>query len=237
MASLKDIIQQLEYHARKNMIDIHHQLNAWLDYMIELFDIEQYRTPHGWHIMQKEKCNESRELFSATCIWMNMVADSMGKGETLDVLGSVYEELFQSKMKSSNLGQFFTPTSVCDLLSKIVLTERDGRINDPSCGSGRTLISHYMESLRHGACNGYYVGEDIDVVSVKMCALNMMVYGIRGRVIRHDTITQPYSFDYGYEVNEVRHPFTTPYYSLRRINGSPSMPTPSKEQDGQYSLF
>lgn len=101
-----------------------------------------------------------------------------------------------------------------------VRNEKQQYINDCACGSGRTLVSHFMETYRQTGkhpVSYYYQGEDIDIVSVKMCALNMMIHGMRGRAIRHDTLMEPVSFDYGFEINEVRYPFPTPFYSLRPI--------------------
>lgn len=220
MASIKEIIKHIQTHAHKHTIEAHNTLNAWLDYMIEYFDISQYRTPDGWAKMQDSKFKESPELYSATYLWMSITADNMEKGHSSDILGTVYEELFQSKSKASSLGQFFTPCSLSDLMAKISYNPTEGRhaVNDCACGSGRTLISHYMEKLRkEDHTPAYYIGEDIDIASVKMCALNMLIHGMHGRAIRHDTLLDPISFDYGFEINEVRYPFPTPFYSLRKI--------------------
>lgn len=221
MASIKEIIKHIQTHARNHTIEAHNTLNAWLYYMIEYFDISQYRTPDGWAKMQDAKFKESPELYSATYLWMSLTADNMEKGQTSDILGSVYEELFQSKSKASSLGQFFTPCSLSDLMAKISYNPTEGRhaVNDCACGSGRTLLSHYMTASANEQKpkSHYYVGEDIDITSVKMCALNMMIHGMHGRAVRHDTLRDPISFDYGFEINEVRYPFPTPFYSLRRI--------------------
>lgn len=222
MKSIKEIIKHIQTHARKHTIEAHNTLNAWLDYMIEYFDISQYRTPDGWAKMQDAKFKESPELYSATYLWMSLTADNMEKGQSSDVLGYVYEELFQSKSKASSLGQFFTPMCLSDLCSMLTSDGKKNNrvtVNDCACGSGRMLVSHYMQATSKNQTNNnsYYVGEDIDITSVKMCALNLMIHGMHGRAIRHDTLRDPISFDYGFEVNEVRYPFPTPFYSLRRI--------------------
>lgn len=219
MSSIKEIIRHITNHANKLSIERHNTLNTWLDYMIEYFDISQYHTPEGWAQMQDRKYKESPELYSATYMWMDLTATDMEKGQTSDILGTVYEELFQSKGKASSLGQFFTPIPLCDLLTLISYEQKSQvRINDCACGSGRTLVSHYMEKLRkEDHTPAYYIGEDIDIASVKMCALNMLIHGMHGRAIRHDTLLDPISFDYGFEINEVRYPFPTPFYSLRKI--------------------
>lgn len=123
-----------------------------------------------------------------------------------------------------------------------------------------------MEKLnRNDHTPAYYQGEDIDFSSVKMCALNMMIHGMHGRAIRHDTLMEPVSFDYVFEINEVRYPFPTPFYSLRKIRYKETeeqrksrqlqpkaeqttvqksirqvvkqTSTPMPDKDGQYSLF
>ena len=98
---------------------------------------------------------------------------------------------------------------------------------------------------------------DLAVDKQKAIGFNMMMYGMRGRVVRHDTLTQPVSFDFGFEINEVRYPLPTPFYSLRRISLTDSEKKEHKRQksenevlkpkqaqtasipdkDGQYSLF
>ena len=59
----------------------------------------------------------------------------------------------------------------------------------------------------------YYVAEDLDGTSVKMCALNMLIHGMRGCCICHDTLLRDFAF--GYEINEVRYPFPCECYSIR----------------------
>ncbi len=45
----------------------------------------------------------------------------------------------------------------------------------------------------------------------------MMIHGMRGQVVFHDTLAEPNNYDFGFEVNEVRYPSPVPYYSLRVI--------------------
>lgn len=216
MAAIKDIVKAISRNAYRKNIERHNTINAWLDYMIDFFDASQYLVKGGFERMQKEKFKESEELYMATYMWMEITADNMEKGQASDVIGAVYEELFQSRGKASSLGQFFTPVPLCDV---ITICSQDGnlRINDNACGSGRTLISHFMEFSKGGETSkAYYIGEDIDMSSVKMCALNMMIHGMRGRAIRHDALIDR-GFDYGLEVNEVRQPFPSMFYSVRKI--------------------
>ena len=137
-----------------------------------------------------------------------------GLNALLDFFGGIYEEMYQSRSKSSTLGQFFTPPAVCDLLA-YCSEPIEGKISDCACGSGRTLLAAGAES--GFSRDNYYVGEDLDLVSVKMCALNLMIHGCRGRVVQHDTLMNPICYDYGFRINDIRFPMPTPFYSLTRI--------------------
>ena len=90
-----------------------------------------------------------------------------------------------------------------------------GRINDSACGSGRTLLA--SASASGFSRSNVYFGEDIDSVSVKMCALNLMIHGCRGFVLQHDSIVEMEMFDFGFRINDIRYPIQTPFYSLTKI--------------------
>ena len=146
---------------------------------------------------------------------------AMERGEWLDVFGILYEEMYLSRGKASRTGQFFTPQSVSDLVAQIGTqkAEDHGTVNDCAAGSGRLLLANYMEKskLDHKAGRRFeYVAQDNDPIACKMCALNFMVHGMYGRVECRDTLrmTEPTVV---YVINEVKYPFNTPYYSVRKI--------------------
>ncbi len=211
---MKQVISLIEKHCYRTQTDHHRGLESVLDYMIEFFDIKPVVEGRFLEHAQAMK-NKSEELFEITVIFMMKVTEAMEKGKWLDFFGELYETMYQSKGKASSLGQFFTPPSVCDLMSNIVGEEKKSVVGDCACGSGRTLLSHMAKNnfSRHA----YYVGEDIDTTSVKMCALNLMIHGAQGQVVRHNTLINPTTYDYGFEINEVRYPIPTPWYSLRKI--------------------
>lgn len=211
---MKQVISLIEKHCHKTHTDRHNGLESVLDYMIEFFDIKPFmESRYEEHVIAMK--NKSEELFEITVIFMMKVTEAMEKGKWLDFFGEIYETMYQSKGKASSLGQFFTPPSICDLMSNIVGEEKKPVVSDCACGSGRTLLSYMAKNQfdRHA----YYVGEDLDTTSVKMCALNLMIHGAQGKVVRHDTLRHPTTYDYGFEINEIRYPFPTPYYSLRKI--------------------
>ena len=212
---MKEVVKLIEKVVSEKRIDRHQGLNALLDFLIDVFDARHYTTEGGWFKVVAEAEKNEPHLFRILMIWMEKVAAAMEKGGWLDFFGEMYEEMYQSKGKASTLGQFFTPPALCDLLS-FCTAPNEGKINDSACGSGRLLLAGGAASKFDR--RNFYVGEDLDVVSVKMCALNLMIHGCRGRVVQHDTLMNPVLFDYGFRINDVRYPIPSPFYSLTRIS-------------------
>lgn len=212
---MKEVIKLIEKVVTQKKIDRHQGLNAVLDFLIDMFDIRHYRTEGGWFAAVKKASEEEPYLFRIMEIWMEKVADAMEAGKWIDFFGGIYEEMYQSKSKASALGQFYTPPELCDLLARCS-EPVNGKVNDSACGSGRTLLA--AASVTGFDRKNYYVGEDIDVTSVKMCALNLMIHGCKGKVVQHDTLVNPVLYDYAFRINDVRYPIPTPFYSLTRIS-------------------
>lgn len=183
--------------------------------MLELFSTDGFlKKDLKKHYKSMRDKNE--DLFQITMEWLVITDNQISKGKSIDILGSIYEKLYLTKNKAGDLGQFFTPTDVCEVITKIfgVNDNPTSTCNDPACGSGRMLIANHMmsESKKH-----YYIAEDVDPLMCKMCALNMMIHGMHGHIVCHDTLRNPDTFSVKYQINEVRFPFHTPYYSIRRI--------------------
>lgn len=212
---MKEVVKLIEKAVSEKRIDRHQGLNALLDFLIEIFDSKHYTSDGGWFKVVAEAEKKEPYFFRVMMIWMEKVSVAMEKGGWLDFFGEMYEEMYQSKSKASTLGQFFTPPGLCDLLA-YCSEPNEGKINDCACGSGRTLLAGAAVSKFDR--NNFYVGEDLDIVSVKMCALNLMIHGCRGRVVQHDTLMNPVLFDYGFRINDVRYPIPSPFYSLTRIS-------------------
>lgn len=194
------------------------QFQDFLDWLIETFSLES---------LLKNKCNyeklfdsikDSNVFYECLTVWVNTVNESLKRHECIDFFGEVYETMFQTNAKAQRNQQYFTPDYIFDFIARIQL---DGTnkyqykyCSEPSCGSGRGLLKIWQKA--DWKDKYFFYAEDLDPVSVKMCALNMMINGMFGLVICHNTLF-PEDFILGYAVNEVRHPYPCNYYSIRPI--------------------
>lgn len=208
-------------------------LSNFCDYLLDLFSVEAFLGDSGSYLKwQQQRLYAKPKLATLAMVWLNDVSQAMDRGQWLDVFGMLYEDMYLTAGKASKTGQFFTPASVSDLLSAIISPGKieapsakieGSRVNDCAAGSARLLLAHYMEvsKLDHSAGRRYqYIAQDSDPLVCKMCALNMMVHGMNGKVICQDTLAQstPSAI---YCINEIRYPFISPYYSVRVKSGNP----------------
>lgn len=212
------LTEQANKHSRPQEL----ALSDFCDYLLEFFSIDAFKAgtaEYSQHILSSMEQNPDFTVLALQ--WLQDVATAMNRGEWLDVFGILYEEMYLSRGKASKTGQFFTPQSISDLMARIsTLGAGDhGKVNDCAAGSGRLLLAHYIEKskLDHSAGRRFeYVAQDSDPIACKMCALNFMAHGMYGRVECRDTLrmTEPTMV---YVINEVKYPFNTPYYSVRKI--------------------
>ncbi len=101
-----------------------------------------------------------------------LVVEMDNDGEGLkDVLGCYFEEYFYNE----KLGQFFTPPSVCCLMTSLI--SPDSTTYDPCCGSGR----FFLESAKENRNITFY-GADISDMCCKMTLINMCLNGLKCHV-------------------------------------------------------
>ena len=166
--------------------------NNWLEYCIQINLINHNGKKTNFYDNEEKYV----ELMKA---WMNELTQELESKPYYDILGHFYEELIQSKSKSSTLGQAYTPQSVTDLMNKLIVDIEDNRMgvaNDPTCGSSRTLLSAHVESNGDLIC----IGQDLDKTSCQMSVLNFWSHGVRGSILHMDTLT--YEFYQGWRVNK-----------------------------------
>lgn len=234
MINTKVYVDNLSQQAKEDGRPYEMALNDFCDYLLDLFSVVAFKNDaKGILKWQHERLQAKPHFGFLTLAWMDDVASAMECGKWLDVFGTLYEDMYLTAGKASRTGQFFTPESVSDLMSNIIGSKKNEassvkiggyKVNDCAAGSGRLLLSHYMDvsKLDYSAGRLYcYIAQDSDLLACKMCALNMMIHGMNARVICQDTLTLS-TPTVEYIVNEVRYPIIGPYYSVRTISGNPS---------------
>ena len=209
-------------------------LSDFCDYLLDLFSVEAFMGDSRSYLKwQQQRLQAKPKLATLAMVWLNDVSQAMDRGQWLDVFGMMYEDMYLTAGKASKTGQFFTPQSVSNLMSSIIGSGKNEAtsakiegttVNDCAAGSGRLLLAHFIEAskLDHSAGRPFqYIAQDSDPLVCKMCALNMMVHGMNGRVICQDTLAMS-TPSVEYFINEVRYPFITPYYSIRIESGNPA---------------
>lgn len=103
----------------------------------------------------------------------------------VDLIGPFYEEI-SSRYKSSAMGQFFTPASLCDMIAQMIggKNMKPGQtVLEPAAGTGRMILA------MNACCLGLrYTAIDKDPLCARMTALNMTIHGLIGVVYCMDTL-------------------------------------------------
>ena len=221
---IKEFVKYLNEVSDNHGIKQEDRLDAFCDFIIRLFSTDSYK-PEGFK--PSVATPENNDYIALVSLWCEMVADEMERGNSLDLFGQLYEQMFLLKSKASSNGQFFTPDSLCRLMADITDADVEEKVshigpvivNDPACGSARTLLAHFMDKTREDhALAGmyYYEAADIDLPTCKMAACNMMIHGMQGRVVCQDQLSLPTPTAIFY-INEVRYPFPSGMYSIRVV--------------------
>lgn len=190
-------------------MDISQVFDHFLMYIIWAHTLPEYGKPiEGWPY----KPEESKRMFEIYGILINELNEHLKKYEWFDIFGNLYEEIVAGKSRKSHSGQFFTPHSLCDLMTQISVPEGEKPINqsvsDPTCGSGRNLLAFHAKHQ-----GNYFVGEDYDVTCCMMTVCNFILHGVNGTVIWHNTLI-PDEFRGGWRVNEFLNNPLSQYYGI-----------------------
>ena len=238
MSLEKDIDKMLSGYALKHGADFANVFDEWLDWMISHFDrdnILRHDCDFSKVVDEMEESNETFfQCFSAVAVETEKQIDNKG---WFDAFGTIYEEKVKTGYKASQMGQFFTPASLCDCIARSLYTKERMFIYDPACGSGRLPLSMWGQLDKDKF--HYFVLGDLDPLSCKMSALNMMLHGMFGIVERRDALRM--TFFGGYIINEMCYPFPCAIPSIRvadelecRKNLELAKAYAPKDGDGQH---
>lgn len=180
---LKPLDQAMLSFCGKYGFDVSRIFDDFLRYIIHGYSIPGLPGLSDWKYTEEQN-KGFLELYQNFVLNMQ---EKLKHREWYDILGETYEAIIAGKGRRSNSGQFFTPMSLCDLMTDIVYSEDDNRkvISDPTCGSGRTLLAY---NAKNKGC--YHIAEDIDRTCAMMTVVNFLIHGITGEVINHDALMQ-----------------------------------------------
>lgn len=124
-----------------------------------------------------------------------IIVIALEKNPDQDFLGELYMSL---DLGSHWHGQFFTPYSVCRMMTEMLYDNKKTNglitVNDPSCGAGATLIAQANLLKQKGIDyqrDAIFVGQDIDRVVAMMCYIQLSLLGCSGYIVVANTLTNP----------------------------------------------
>jgi type I restriction-modification system DNA methylase subunit len=106
-------------------------------------------------------------------------------GTNRELLGEIY---MQWEVSNKHTGQFFTPWHIAFMMAQI-LGPKGETINDCCCGSGIMFIAACKTMTNQQLDKVEFVGQDIDLTCVMMCALNLTFFNLNGYVIWGNSLT------------------------------------------------
>lgn len=139
---------------------------------------------------------------------LGMLFVSVSNDFQTDMLG----DYFMEHVTANDHGQHFTPNAVNTLMKQITEAGLEGpgeedtgrvywkRVSDPTCGSGRTLITFAEEHPQN-----FFYGWDIDHRCARMAAINLAVRGLAGEILWGNPLTM--EMWRCYRVNLLPNPF------------------------------
>lgn len=220
MKELENKITNFAHEKGKQTIGV---LENLLDYMIGYFD--PTGTPNK---LWRYKEEDNQKFYDMMCSYFQLMQRELKTKDWFDAWGDLFMSLIT---KGGNKGQFFTPPSICTLMSEITIDEEPqatqqttfGKrviVSDCACGSSRNLLAAMAKFEQNGWKKPYLVAEDVDYLCCKMSAVNLAVHGCFGEVVCHDTLAEPDKVRYGYIINETMYPFPTNIPSIRPCSDS-----------------
>ena len=217
----KQLHQMMVNFAHRYGENVYKVYTSLIDYLCGYLDMNG--TPvHGWSFTKEQ--NEQFRLMAQEAL--RAVAAGMEERGWYDIFGDIFMTHLADKDRR---GQCFTPDEMAQVCSRFMLEHGEPGepqmpcgvfgprhvLSEPSCGSGRLILSAYSLFLKKYDVWPYAVCEDIDTTCCKQTALNLCLHGYYGEVVCHDTIKDPDKLFFGYIVNEGLYPFHTGLPTLR----------------------
>jgi type I restriction enzyme M protein len=114
-----------------------------------------------------------------------------------DVIGDAYEYMISKFASDAGKkgGEFFTPSEVSELLSRLVKPEENDRIYDPTCGSGSLLLK---TAKKVSSKKVALYGQERNGQTQSLCRMNMFLHDMDdANIAWGDTLSNPQFLDGG----------------------------------------
>ena len=112
-----------------------------------------------------------------------------------DIIGDAYEYMIANFASDAGKkgGEYFTPSQVSELVSRLVRPKENDRIYDPTCGSGGLLLKAYKK-VPSGKVAVY--GQELNAQTWALCTMNMFLHGVDdARIWQGDTLYNPQNIE------------------------------------------
>ena len=114
-----------------------------------------------------------------------------------DLLGAAYEYMIKNFADSAGKkgGEFYTPSTIVQLMVRLIKPQENMEIYDPTVGSGGMLIhsKQYVEEQGGDGRKLALFGQDDAATVWSICKMNMIMHDIKDADIQHgDTLMEPY---------------------------------------------
>ena len=146
-----------------------------------------------------------------------------------DVFGRIYEYFLAkfSVQKAHDNGEFFTPSSLVQLIVNVIEPDH-GTVFDPACGSGGMFVqsSHFIE--REGedtAKKVVFYGQEKNPTTIRIAKMNLAVHGLEGKIAEAITYYQDEHTLFGKcDFVMANPPFNVDLVDAERIAKDPRLP-------------
>ena len=158
----------------------------WMDWVIDQNLITVYDRGLDFH-------GHESDYFELYLAWVDIVNEHLQSTEDYyyDYLGVFFEEHLINTYNKKDDGMFFTSQDVSKLMADLVniepLKTTNGFIYDCACGSARLLLDAHKYNPQ-----AIMIGWDYDKIASRMAVLNFYIHGIRGSILRVNTLTGEY---------------------------------------------
>lgn len=141
---------------------------------------------------------------------------SSSSEDSVDVLGRVFEYFIGNFASSEGTrgGQFFTPSSIVELLVAMLEPE-SGTVLDPACGSGGMFVQSQRYAHNKQALS-FYGQESVDL-TVRLGKMNVLMHGINADIRLGDSLLDDKYKDMKFDFVIANPPFNMKQWGAEKI--------------------